>query len=95
MATRDEIIQALAHRRYNRHYWPNRSRQDMRQSAALLTDAQWDTILESLGGGNVAIAGTVIRENLSDFLLAKAQQDVVDLLGVDDTLTIDELEEFF
>lgn len=94
MATRGQIVETLARRRFNKHYWPNRSRQQLRQSAQSLSNVQWDHILSSMGA-NDSIAGMIIRERLQEHLMGLAVQDIEARLGANDTLTISELEDLF
>lgn len=95
MATREQIINTLAKRRFNKHYWPNRSKAQLKQAAVAMSDDKWDDILESLGNGNLALVGSTLREALIAYLTAAAVADIEGRLGVDDTLTITEMEDLF
>ena len=95
MATRADIVRVLAKRRFNAFYWPNRTRQQLKQSAQEFTNPQWDAILEAMGNRQDARVGQFIRERLQDYLLALAAIDIEARLGQDDTLTIPELEDLF
>ena len=91
MTTRTEIVTKLANRRVRRHYLPNLTRQQIRQAAQAMSDADWDYIIEALRSADQRIVGELLEDQVLAFLEAMAEQDVEAKLGQDDTLTIDEI----
>lgn len=94
MATRAQIVQALAKRRQN-SYYTNLTREMIKQAAQQLTDAEWDEIIEGVKASNASRTGEPLMARVQFEVEAKAVQDIEDRLGVDDTLTIAELQDLF
>lgn len=92
MATRVELVQKLAKRRFNNQCIPNLTRAQVRQAAQGLTNAEWDKIIEGISSNNDGVVGKVLAGQVHEYLLGLATADVETWLA-DDTLTLDQLLE--
>lgn len=92
MATRDELILALAKRRLNNFYWPNFDRAQIKQAAQQLSDEEWDRIVAAMRGKDHTEVGAVLTIQVQDYLMSLAVTEVTTWLA-DDLITTDQLLE--
>lgn len=93
MATKADLIQFLAVRRFNTHYLPNLTRAQIRTAAQQLSDEQWDAIIDGIRSGDNTNIGAVLSAEVKEFLLALAVTEVTasladDLLSTTDLLAL-------
>ena len=95
MATRAEIIDKLAAKRLRKHYLPNLNRQQIRAAALLLSDAEWDDIINAIRDRQAFEAGEVLAKRVVTYLKGLAKLDVENALGQDDRISINDLIDLF
>lgn len=94
MATKADLIQFLAARRFNTFYLPNLTRVQIRTAAQQLSDSEWDLIIEGIRKGDNANVGAVLSAQVKEYLLGLAVDEVTASLA-DDMLSTTDLLALF
>ena len=96
MATRAEVVQELAKRRFNKALLPNLTRAQVKQAAQGMTDAQWDQIIANIRSvDNSGDTGLLLRQVVHAHLMTIAVSDIEGRLAPDDTLDLSEITDLF